>query len=65
MTRALQAAGRCVRSVEDRGVVVFLDKRFAWANYLKCIPPEWKPIVTKLAAEKVKRFFSNQAQNAK
>ena len=58
MTKALQAAGRCIRTLEDRGVVVFLDKRFAWGNYLKCIPPDWKPIVTKLATDKVRRFFA-------
>jgi len=60
MTKALQAAGRCVRSLEDRGVIVFLDKRFAWKNYLKCIPPEWKPIITKLPAERIKVFFSEK-----
>jgi DNA excision repair protein ERCC-2 len=60
MTKALQAAGRCVRTMEDRGVVAFLDKRFTWPNYLKCIPPEWRPIVTKLPAEKVRRFFSTK-----
>jgi DNA excision repair protein ERCC-2 len=60
MTKALQAAGRCVRSLEDRGVIVFLDKRFAWKNYLKCIPPEWKPIITKLPAERIKVFFSKK-----
>ncbi len=60
MTKALQAAGRCVRTMEDRGVVAFLDKRFTWPNYLKCIPPEWRPIITKLPAEKVRRFFSTK-----
>jgi len=60
MTRAIQAAGRCIRSPEDRGVVIFLDKRFAWGNYLKCIPPEWKPVVTKLTADKIKKFFNSQ-----
>ncbi|MBI2040560.1 MAG: ATP-dependent DNA helicase [DPANN group archaeon] len=57
MTRAIQAAGRCVRGPEDRGAVIFLDKRFAWGNYLKCIPPDWKPIVTMLVADRVKKFF--------
>jgi len=57
MTKALQAAGRCIRTLDDRGAVVFLDNRYSWANYLKCIPPDWKPVVTKLAADRVKRFF--------
>ncbi len=62
MTRAIQAAGRCIRGPDDRGVVVFLDKRYMWGNYLKCIPPEWKPIATKLVAEKVKKFFSESSE---
>ncbi|HIH13681.1 MAG TPA: ATP-dependent DNA helicase [Nanoarchaeota archaeon] len=60
MTRAIQAAGRCIRRPEDKGAVVFLDKRFAWGSYLKCLPPEWKPIATKLTADKIKRFFNSQ-----
>ncbi|MGC8885280.1 MAG: ATP-dependent DNA helicase [Candidatus Nanoarchaeia archaeon] len=59
MTKALQAAGRCVRSLEDRGVVVFLDKRYLWKNYLKCIPPNWKPKITKMPATHIKAFFQN------
>ena len=58
MTRALQAAGRTIRSQSDRGAIIFMDERYSWKNYLKCIPPEWKPIVTKLPADKVKVFFS-------
>ena len=57
MTRALQAAGRCIRSEDDKGAIVFMDKRYTWKNYLKCIPPEWKPKVTRLSASKIKDFF--------
>jgi DNA excision repair protein ERCC-2 len=57
MTRALQAAGRCIRSEEDKGAIVFMDKRYTWGNYLKCIPPEWQPKVTRLSANKIKDFF--------
>ncbi len=60
MTRSLQAAGRCIRSSKDRGVIVFLDKRFEWRNYYKCIPPDWKPMITKLAGPKIKRFFAEK-----
>ena len=46
MIKCFQSAGRCIRSAEDRGVVVFLDERFAWQNYFCCFPRE-NTIVTK------------------
>ncbi len=41
MNRALQAAGRCIRSEKDKGVIAFFDKRFSWPKYSKIIPPDW------------------------
>ena len=46
MNKCLQSAGRCIRSAEDRGVVIYLDERFAWQNYYCCFPREGL-IVTK------------------
>ncbi len=46
IARSIQAAGRMIRSETDRGVAVFLDERYSWANYRKCFPPELKTIVT-------------------
>ncbi|MBI2172590.1 MAG: ATP-dependent DNA helicase [Candidatus Aenigmarchaeota archaeon] len=40
MVRSIQAAGRCIRSESDRGVCIFLDERFGWANYRKVFPPD-------------------------
>ncbi len=39
VNRALQAAGRCIRSADDRGVVVFMDERYTWDKYSKALPP--------------------------
>ena len=36
--RTLQNAGRCIRSETDKGVIVFLDQRYAWSHYLKYFP---------------------------
>ena len=42
MNRVLQSAGRCIRSPKDRGVIIFLDARYAWPRYLDCLPrKEW------------------------
>ncbi len=35
VTKSVQAAGRCIRSSEDRGVIVFMDERFEWEQYRK------------------------------
>jgi DNA excision repair protein ERCC-2 len=40
MTRAIQAAGRPVRRLDDRGVIVLLDQRFA-TPYLSRFIPAW------------------------
>jgi DNA excision repair protein ERCC-2 len=42
--RVLQAAGRVIRSEQDRGVVVLIDERFATARYTSLFPVEWQPV---------------------
>ncbi|MEM1182455.1 MAG: helicase C-terminal domain-containing protein [Acidobacteriota bacterium] len=41
MTRVVQAAGRLIRSPEDRGVIALFDKRFLWSTYRRHLPAEW------------------------
>ncbi|MCW1309806.1 MAG: ATP-dependent DNA helicase, partial [Candidatus Nanoarchaeia archaeon] len=62
MIRAIQAAGRCIRSEEDRGACVFLDERFIWANYFKCLPKDWKVLITKNPKQQIREFFKNEDQ---
>ncbi|MBQ2810110.1 MAG: ATP-dependent DNA helicase [Clostridia bacterium] len=42
MIKVLQAAGRVIRSEEERGVVVLIDDRFATPEYHDLIPEHWK-----------------------
>jgi DNA excision repair protein ERCC-2 len=44
INRVLQAAGRVIRSDEDRGVVLLIDQRFGTRRYKSLLPGEWKPI---------------------
>ena len=60
ITKCLQSAGRCIRSETDRGVIVFLDERFAWQNYLKCFPPDSDIKITKLYEDRIKEFFGKK-----
>ena len=41
MTRVVQAAGRLLRSPEDRGVIALFDKRFLMGPYRRYLPPDW------------------------
>ena len=43
MNRVLQAAGRVIRSENDRGVVLLIDKRFSNVNYRDLLPKRWRP----------------------
>lgn len=45
MTRAVQAAGRPVRRLTDRGAIVLLDQRFG-TGYLRRFMPDWLREVT-------------------
>jgi len=58
MNRALQAAGRCIRSETDKGIIVLMDERFKWRNYSKCFPKDMQFIVTELPEKYIERFLS-------
>ena len=41
MNKVLQAAGRVVRTMDDRGVILLLDERFCQLSYDPLFPAEW------------------------
>lgn len=41
MAKAVQAAGRVIRSETDRGLIVLMDSRFLEAGYSKTMPADW------------------------
>ena len=45
INRVLQAAGRVIRSEDDRGVVVLVDDRYKSYRYKSLLPVNWKPVV--------------------
>ncbi len=57
--KAQQAAGRAIRSEKDRAVIIYMDKRYLWANYRKCFPPETKFIVSNTPDELIRKFFGD------
>ena len=42
MNKVLQAAGRVIRTKEDRGVIALLDERFLQWEYHRLFPREWE-----------------------
>ena len=66
MKKASQCAGRPIRTLEDRGAIIFLDHRFA-SGYLKNFLPSWLLRDLKvlraqdgLLAKEVRTFFSRE-----
>ncbi|MBS3157601.1 ATP-dependent DNA helicase [Candidatus Woesearchaeota archaeon] len=57
MQKTMQAAGRCIRTENDKGVIVFLDERYSWNNYFKCFPPDYNINVTMLPLKRIGEFF--------
>ena len=41
LTRVVQAAGRLLRSEQDRGVIALIGRRFLDARYARLLPEEW------------------------
>ena len=39
--KVLQAAGRCIRTEKDKGVVLLLDDRYFTNKYKSLLPREW------------------------
>ena len=42
MNKVLQAAGRVIRTKEDKGVILLLDDRFWDRDYQEIFPREWQ-----------------------
>ena len=42
MNKVLQAAGRVIRSEDDKGIVLLIDERFSTSTYRKLFPAHWQ-----------------------
>jgi len=60
MNKVQQAAGRVIRTMEDKGAILLLDDRFATNSYASLFPKEWYPYETvtlRELEEKLKAFW--------
>jgi DNA excision repair protein ERCC-2 len=63
MARAVQAAGRVLRTPQDRGLLVFLDRRFLAPEFAACLPQDWfqdspRELVSAAILADVRRFWA-------
>lgn len=42
MNKVMQAAGRVIRTLEDKGIILLLDERFLQYEYQRLFPREWE-----------------------
>lgn len=64
MARAVQAAGRVIRSETDKGLIVLMDNRFLSSQYASSMPKDWfqetpRELVSKQILKEVSDFWSN------
>lgn len=56
MAKAIQAAGRVIRSETDHGLIVLMDSRFMEASYSRSMPVDWfESDVTELVSDSILR----------
>jgi DNA excision repair protein ERCC-2 len=64
INRVLQAAGRVIRTENDRGVVLLIDQRYGRFQYKSLLREEWSPLFVKDAprlAEALQKFWNKNS----
>lgn len=57
--KTFQNAGRCIRSETDKGLIVYLDQRYSWPNYLRFFPEEWNLRISTDYTTVAEEFFGS------
>ncbi|MEY8336714.1 ATP-dependent DNA helicase [Lachnospiraceae bacterium 62-35] len=64
MNKVMQAAGRVIRTPEDKGVIALLDDRFLEPDYQALFPLEWSDceiVNQRSVRDRVRRFWEEEA----
>lgn len=66
MSKAVQAAGRVIRSGTDRGLIVLMDGRFLQPSYTRAMPSDWfnasaSELVSESILQDVAAFWARSA----
>lgn len=61
ISKIVQAAGRCIRTDEDKGVVILMDLRFMWPQYAINYPNQWRLLKrTPNTPQEIEDFFEQE-----
>ncbi len=60
MSKIIQAAGRCIRTETDKGVIALMDNRFMWPLYAQIFPKSWKIQKSKNFKLEIGEFYSTK-----
>lgn len=60
MSKTFQNAGRCIRTETDYGVFAFIDERYAWEQYRKNFPSDWKMKFSEDPLREIEEFFEKR-----
>ena len=67
MNKVMQAAGRVIRTAEDRGTLLLIDSRFTTRRYLENMPAHWNHLqIVKNSADldcKLNKFWENKDES--
>jgi DNA excision repair protein ERCC-2 len=60
MAKAVQAAGRVIRSETDQGLIVLMDSRFVQSGYSRSMPKDWfESAATELVSDGILKEVSD------
>ncbi len=59
MIKVLQAAGRCIRTSDDKGIIMLIDSRYSQSRYQKLFPKEWYPNKIARKSEDIRNICKN------
>ncbi|KYH28722.1 ATP-dependent DNA helicase [Clostridium colicanis] len=59
MNKVMQAAGRVIRTEEDKGVVLLIDERFSYPSYYKLFPREWRNLILLKNSKEIDRIVKD------
>lgn len=68
MAKAIQAAGRVIRTETDKGLIVLLDNRFLHPTYSQCMPKDWfdqtsGELVSQSILKEIASFWNQEQEN--
>ncbi len=64
MNKAVQASGRGIRKESDKCIVLYLDERYTWNAYAKCLPQSERFTVANEPWKSIPQFLGNEAIDA-